>query len=127
MGRRIIEVELNNVNRICIYFDHYGLLLYNAFIINQSESLRLYKAMVSEYYYRLSNNLSAVSEIDENKAYLPLTELPLVIDFLDNQVLPYLNTMTQEIDLTELWNVGSNLDRFLTNQGGFFENFVVQN
>lgn len=125
MGRRI-EIDLSNQIGIHLNIDDYGLLLYCAHVVNATEALRLYKAMKSEYYYRLSNNLPPVNEIDEDKAYLPLNELPLVIEFIDTQVLQYLNSLAPDLNLPDQWGIiDLKIDSFLTNQGGIFEDFVV--
>ncbi|UPZ13681.1 hypothetical protein [Flavobacterium humidisoli] len=129
MARRIeLEVDYDNSNSPGFYtnFDDYGAILYYAYTVNKDLAFELYKAMVSEYYFKLETDmpLEGLTEEDSN-VYLPLNDLPQVITFINNQVLPSLQLLDLELDLTTTWNIGSSLDAFLMNQGSFFEYFSI--
>lgn len=131
MARRIeLEVDYDNSNALGFYtnFDNYGAILYYAYTVNKVLALELYKAMVSEYYYKLETNmpLEGLTEEDSN-VYLPLNDLPHVITFINDQVLPSLQPLPLDLDLITIWNIGNSLDAFLMNQGSFFEHFSIDN
>jgi hypothetical protein len=129
MSRRI-ELDINkddaNASGFHTSFDNYGAILYCAYTVNQSMAFQLYKAMVSEYHYKLGYNipLGNLTDTDE-EVYLPLSELSGVISFINNQVLPALQVLPLDLDLTVTWNVGNSLEAFLMNQGSFFDNFNI--
>lgn len=129
MARRIeLEVDYDNPDAPGFYtdFDAYGAILYYAYSVNKDLALELYKAMVSEYYYKLETEMSleGLTEEDSN-VYLPLSNLPNVVVFIDNEVLPSLQLLPLNLDLTTTWNIGNSLDAFLMNQGSFFEYFSI--
>ncbi|MTH14177.1 hypothetical protein [Flavobacterium sp. LC2016-01] len=51
--------------------------------------------------------------------------MPQVITFIDKQVLPSLQPLPLNLDLTTTWNIGNSFDAFLMNQGSFFEYFSI--
>ncbi|MTH14178.1 hypothetical protein [Flavobacterium sp. LC2016-01] len=71
MARRIeLEVDYDDSNAPGFYtnFDNYGAILYYAYSVNKDLALELYKAMVSEYYYKLETDiaLEGLTEFDTN-------------------------------------------------------------
>ncbi|MTH18290.1 hypothetical protein [Flavobacterium sp. LC2016-01] len=131
MARRIeLEVDYDNPDAPGFYtnFDNYGAILYYAYTVNQTLALELYKAMVSEYYYKLETGIPLEGLTDENlNVYLPLSDLPHVIAFIDNQILPSLQLLPLTLDLTNKWKIGNSFDAFLMNQGSFFNHFSIDN
>lgn len=129
MPRRIeLEVDYDNSDAPGFYtnFDNYGAILYYAYSVNKDLALELYKAMVSEYYYKLETGMPLEGLTDEDSnVYLPLNDLPQVVTFINNQVLPSLETLPLDLDLTTIWNIGNSLEAFLMNQGSFFEYFNI--
>ncbi|MCC9066380.1 hypothetical protein [Flavobacterium piscisymbiosum] len=125
MSRRI-EFRIDNNLKILLNFDDYGAILYYAYTLNQNLALQLYKAMVSEYYYKLGANipLEEVTETDIN-AYLSTNNLPEVNTFINNQILPSLQTLPINLDLTTTWNIGISFEAFLMQQGSFFNYFNI--
>lgn len=131
MSRRIeLKVNYDNPDAPGFYtdFDSYGAILYYAYTVNPNLALELYKAMVSEYYYKLETEmpLEGLTDDDSN-VYLQLSDLPNVILFINNQVLPSLQLLPLTLDLTKIWDIGNNFDAFLTNQGSFFNYFSIDN
>jgi hypothetical protein len=129
MSRRIeLDIDKNNINASGFYtnFDNYGAILYYAYTVNQNLAFNLYKAMVSEYYYKLEYEipLGSLTDLDE-KVYLPLNELSSVIIFINSQILPALQVLDDDLDLTVSWKIGNSLEEFLMNQGSFFEKFAI--
>lgn len=129
MARRIeLEVDYDNSDAPGFYtnFDNYGVILYYAYSVNKVLAFELYKAMVSEYYYKLETGMPLEGLTDEDSnVYLPLKDLPQVITFINDQVLPSLQPLPLELDLITTWNIGNSLDAFLMNQGSFFEYFSI--
>lgn len=129
MGRRIeLEVDYDNSDAPGFYtnFDNYGVILYYAYTVNKDLAFELYKAMVSEYYYKLETGMPLEGLTEENSnVYLPLNDLPKIIQFINNQVLPSLQPLDLDLNLTTTWNIGNSLDAFLMNQGSFFEYFSI--
>lgn len=125
MSRRI-EFRIDNDLRILLNFDDYGAVLYYAYTVNQNLSLQLYKAMVSEYHYKLAANLpfEGLSESDIN-VYLSTNNLPEVISFISDQILPSLQLLPIELDLAKKWNIGTSFEAFLMQQGNFFNYFNI--
>jgi hypothetical protein len=82
--------------------------------------------MISEFHYKLEYEISlgSLTDLDE-EVYLPIIELSSVITFIDNQVIPTLQALPLDLDLAINWNIGSSLEAFLMNQGGFFEKFAI--
>ncbi|MBJ2127307.1 hypothetical protein [Flavobacterium sp. IB48] len=130
MARRI-ELEVDySTNTLGFYtnFDNYGAILYYAYTINKNLALELYKAMVSEYYYKLETNMPLQGVTEENSnAYLLLDDLPQVISFINNEVLPSLQLLPLTLDLVSVWNIGNSFDAFLMNKGSFFNYFSIDN
>jgi hypothetical protein len=131
MARRIeLEVDYDNPNAPGFYtdFDSYGAILYYAYTVSPNLALELYKAMVSEYYYKLEIGIPLEGLTEENSnVYLPLSDLQNVIAFINNQVLPSLQLLPLDLDLTSTWNIGNSFDAFLINQGSFFNYFSIDN
>ena len=125
MSRRI-EFRIDDDLRILLNFDDYGAVLYYAYTVNKNLSLQLYKAIVSEYHYKLGSNLplEGLSESDIN-AYLPTNNLPEVITFITNQILPSLQLLPIDLDLAKKWNIGTSFEAFLMQQGNFFNYFNI--
>lgn len=129
MARRLeLEVDYDNSDAPGFYtnFDSYGAILYYAYSVNKDLALELYKAMVSEYYYKLETGMSLEGLTEEySNVYLPLNDLPQVITFINDQVLPSLQPLPLDLDLITTWNIGNSLEAFLMNQGSFFEYFNI--
>lgn len=109
-----------------INFDDYGILLYFAFTISNEKAKRLYEATLSEYYFRLENEipLEGLSEIDF-QSHASSSSLLQVVEFIKDDILPNLEGLSPTLDFTNTWEVGGSLDRFLISQGSFFLNFHV--
>ena len=129
MSRRI-ELDINkydaNASGFYTSYDSFGAILYYAFTINQNLAFQLFKAMISEYTYKSSYNIPLGNLTDDNEdVYLSLPELQGVITFLNNQVIPSLQGLPVNLDLSLNWNIANSLEAFLMNQGSFFEKFAI--
>ena len=113
---------------IHLNFDDYGVLLYYAYTIDNIKSLQLYNSTINEYTYRTNNNilLENLTELDYG-SHSTNEELPLVIDFIENNLIPNLEGLPSDLDLVESWNIDGDLDVFFYNQGSFFQNFLIDN
>lgn len=129
MARRIeLEVDYDNPNAPGFYtnFDNYGAILYYAYTVNQNLALELYKAMVSEYYYKLETDTPLGGLTDANTdAYISINNLPQIISFINNQILPSLHLLPLNLDLAIEWNIGNSFEAFLSKQGSFFNYFNI--
>ncbi|MDY0990346.1 hypothetical protein BSF41_40600 [Flavobacterium sp. ACN2] len=131
MARRIeLEVNYDDSNAPGFYtnFDDYGAILYYAFTVNKNLALELYKSMVSEYSYKEKTGMPVgeLTNVDSN-VYISLNDLPQVITFINNQILPSLQLLPLNLDLTKTWNIGNSLESFLMKQGSFFDYFNIDN
>jgi hypothetical protein len=129
MARRIeLEVDYDSSSAPGYYtnFDNYGAILYYAYTVNKNLALELYKSMVSEYKYKeyTEMSLEGLKDTDAN-VYIALNDLPQVIAFINNEILPSLQLLPLTLDLTTTWNVGNSFEGFLMRQGSFFDYFNI--
>jgi hypothetical protein len=125
MPRRV-EFRINASLKILLNIDDYGAVLYYAYTVNQNLALQLYKAMVSEYYYKLETNMPLEELTETNTTvYIAIHDLPQVTTFLDSQVIPSLQLLPLNLDLTTTWDIGDSFEGFLMRQGSFFDYFNI--
>lgn len=92
-----------------IYFEHnneidhfdfgtYALCMYYAAQLNTAKAKKLMEATISEWKYRVENELSegSLTSDDDEAHFVPL-EIQEVITFLDNDLIPALNNETQDL------------------------------
>jgi hypothetical protein len=129
MARRIeLEVDYDNSSAPGFYtnFDDYGAILYYAYTVNKSLSLELYKSMVSEYSYKEKTGIPINQlTVSYSNVYISLNDLPEVITFINNQILPSLQLLPLNLDLSKTWNIGNSFEAFLMRQGSFFDYFNI--
>ncbi|MEL1244102.1 hypothetical protein AAEO56_07520 [Flavobacterium sp. DGU11] len=129
MARRLelyVDKENGDAPGFLTNFDDYGVILYYAFTVNREKAMLLYKAMVNEYQYALGYGLPLNDLTDSNiNVCLPIDQIPNVISFITDDILPSLNILPLELNMIDEWNIGQDLEAFLMNQGSFFDNFNI--
>lgn len=105
-------------------FDIFGLMLFYSKELDEAKSLDLYRAMATQYFYKLLREmpLGGLTSEDESVA-ITVLELPTVIDFIDTQVIPTLNTEGQNI-IMKYGGVESFIN-FFTKEKGFTEDIFL--
>ncbi|MFP9113938.1 hypothetical protein ACLI1A_08340 [Flavobacterium sp. RHBU_3] len=126
MARRLeLSRKFDYRNFVMFNFDFYGVLLYYAYTINQDSAFLLFKATQSEYNYKLGYELPIDDSTSDKEVFISIDLFSEVVDFINDLIIPSLENLPYDQDITQIWGVGSSLDTFLQCKGAFFLKFIV--
>ncbi|KQR67668.1 hypothetical protein [Pedobacter sp. Leaf176] len=96
MARAII-FDLNDKD-LTIDFGTYALIIYYAKQVNESKAMKLFDATSTEYRFRIRYNLPKVGFTEDNyDAHFIRSEIMESITFIDNELIPNLNSETEDL------------------------------
>lgn len=136
-----IAMDYNNCESYEMWstiFDQYILLLGYAFHIDPIKSYKLYKATATQYrvnsliFYDLEGLeceafYEKIKHMDDDttRPYLPLSDLPEVINFIKLEIIPSLMVLPEDQSILSLWSLeGKSTAQYLSDLGGFMNTFI---